>query len=167
VLPGRLGDGLFTHDVETGAKPWTHLSFHNDPNDFQFAIVADRTGGHRPGVFPAAVGKLNLLRPEFVLTVGVLYDGRITDGGFAGTATVATGRGDDTWTLELQIPWKDLGLDRLDPSSVMTMLLVRTRPQGPGATQAPPLLEGNHTPERFGFLTFQVEETGERIRLQE
>ena len=47
----------------------------NDPKDFQFAIVSDRTGGPRAGVFPRAVDKLNLLRPEFVITVGDLIQG--------------------------------------------------------------------------------------------
>ncbi len=58
--------------VETEKKPWTHLNFHNDPNNFQFAIVSDRTGGLRPGVFPKAIKRLNSLEPEFVITVGDL-----------------------------------------------------------------------------------------------
>ncbi|GAH72348.1 unnamed protein product, partial [marine sediment metagenome] len=58
----------FSHDLDTAEKPWTHLNFRNDPNAFQFAIVSDRTGGHRAGAFPEAVRKLNLLQPEFVLS---------------------------------------------------------------------------------------------------
>ena len=56
-------------------NPWTHLDLRNDPDHFQFAIVADRTGGHREGVFADAVGKLNLLQPEFVMSVGDLIEG--------------------------------------------------------------------------------------------
>ena len=56
-------------------NPWTHLDLRNDPGHFQFAIVADRTGGHREGVFADAVGKLNLLQPEFVMSVGDLIEG--------------------------------------------------------------------------------------------
>ena len=63
------------------AKPWTHPRFRNDPNAFQFAIVSDRTGGCRPGVFAKAVGKLNLLQPEFVLCVGDLIEGGTADEG--------------------------------------------------------------------------------------
>ena len=37
--------------VDQGAKAYTHLNFQNNPNNFQFAVVGDRTGGHRPGVF--------------------------------------------------------------------------------------------------------------------
>jgi len=56
-------------------NPWSHLNLNNDPDHFQFAIVTDRTGGHRPGVFEDAVGKLNLLQPEFVMSVGDLIEG--------------------------------------------------------------------------------------------
>jgi len=37
---------------EREKNPWTHLNFLNDPDNFQFAIVGDRTGGLRRGVFP-------------------------------------------------------------------------------------------------------------------
>lgn len=60
-------------------NPWTHLEMNNDPRNFQFAIVTDRTGGHRPGVFPDAVAKLNLLQPEFVMSVGDLIEGYTED----------------------------------------------------------------------------------------
>jgi hypothetical protein len=46
-----------------------------DPDEFQFAIVSDRTGGHRAQVFSRAVARLNLLQPEFVLSVGDLIEG--------------------------------------------------------------------------------------------
>jgi hypothetical protein len=29
-----------------GPKPWTDAELLNDPDNFQFAIVSDRTGGH-------------------------------------------------------------------------------------------------------------------------
>jgi len=61
------------------ANPWTHLNFYNDPNNFQFAIVSDRSGHIRPGVFESAVEKLNLLRPEFVISVGDFIDGLTED----------------------------------------------------------------------------------------
>jgi 3',5'-cyclic AMP phosphodiesterase CpdA len=56
-------------------NPWTSLRLNNDPDEFQFALVADRTGGHRPLVFSRAVDRLNLLQPEFVITVGDLIEG--------------------------------------------------------------------------------------------
>jgi hypothetical protein len=62
-----------------GAKPWTNLNINDKPGQFQFAIVTDRTGGHRPGVFEDGVRKLNLLQPEFVMSVGDLIEGYTTD----------------------------------------------------------------------------------------
>jgi hypothetical protein len=62
-------------DQSGTVHPWNHLEFLNDPDNFQFAIVTDRTGGHRPGVFEDAVRKLNLLQPEFVVSVGDLIEG--------------------------------------------------------------------------------------------
>src|ERR671939_419838 len=61
--------------------PVTPLRLNNDPADFQFAVVSDRTGGHRPKVFSRAVEQLNLLQPEFVVCVGDLIEGYTTDAG--------------------------------------------------------------------------------------
>lgn len=60
-------------------NPWTNTDHNTSDDQFQFAIVADRTGGRRPGVFAEAVGKLNLLQPEFVMSVGDLIDGYTED----------------------------------------------------------------------------------------
>jgi hypothetical protein len=60
-------------------NPWTNLRLNNDPADFQFAVVSDRTGGHRPRVFAQAVEQLNLLQPQFVLSVGDLIEGYSED----------------------------------------------------------------------------------------
>jgi len=65
--------------VPEGPKPWTSLELNNDDDRFQFAIVTDRTGGHRPGVFMDGVNKLNLLQPEFVMSVGDLIEGYTED----------------------------------------------------------------------------------------
>lgn len=62
-------------DVPTEAKPWTSLDFHNDPDHFQFAVVTDNAGGPRPGIFSEAVSKLNLLQPEFVMSIGDFIEG--------------------------------------------------------------------------------------------
>ncbi len=62
-------------DQSGSVHPWSHLEVNNDPGNFQFAIVTDRTGGHRAGVFMDAVNKLNLLQPEFVVSVGDMIEG--------------------------------------------------------------------------------------------
>ncbi len=62
-----------------GPVPWTSLRFNRPADQFQFAIVTDRTGGIRPGVFNTAIDKLNLLQPEFVMSVGDLIMGYTKD----------------------------------------------------------------------------------------
>lgn len=59
-------------------KPWTHLNFQNDPEDFRFAIVPDRTGGDFRKAFTNALNLVNWMRPEFVMTVGDLVQGVTT-----------------------------------------------------------------------------------------
>jgi hypothetical protein len=66
-------------DSAAAVNPWTHLNLNNNPDNFQFAIVTDRTGGHRAGVFEDAINKLNLLQPEFVMSVGDLIEGYTQD----------------------------------------------------------------------------------------
>lgn len=56
-------------------NPWTSLQANIAPDQFQFAIISDRTGGHRSGVFSRAVQQINLLQPEFVMSVGDLIEG--------------------------------------------------------------------------------------------
>src|SRR6056297_2002164 len=51
----------------------------NDGDVFRFAIMGDRTGGMRSGIFEKAAGKVNLMQPEFVLSVGDLIDGYTTE----------------------------------------------------------------------------------------
>lgn len=64
-----------TPDHPGDVHPWTSLNVEPAADSFQFAIVADRTGGLRPGVFEKAVDKLNLLQPQFVMSVGDLIQG--------------------------------------------------------------------------------------------
>ncbi len=66
-------------DVPSTQKPWNNLEWNKSPSQFQFAIVTDRTGGHRPGVFLKGIQKLNLLQPEFVMSVGDLIEGYTED----------------------------------------------------------------------------------------
>jgi len=62
-----------------GAKPWTDAPHLNDPDRFHIAIMTDRTGGHRPGVWMKGIRAVNLLRPEFVVSVGDLIEGYTDD----------------------------------------------------------------------------------------
>jgi len=65
--------------ADATVKPWTHPRLNNDPKNFQFVVVSDRTGGMRPGVFEDGVRKVNLLQPEFVMSVGDLISGVTRD----------------------------------------------------------------------------------------
>jgi hypothetical protein len=60
-------------------NPWTHLKLEDARDVFHFAVVSDRTGGNRPGVFAKAVAQLNIMRPAFVLSVGDLIPGFTDD----------------------------------------------------------------------------------------
>jgi serine/threonine-protein phosphatase CPPED1 len=62
------------NDTASTKKPYL-----DNNSDFRFAIVGDRTGGYRPGVFSTAITQLNLLRPEFVMSVGDLIEGYTED----------------------------------------------------------------------------------------
>jgi predicted phosphodiesterase len=42
---------------------------------FRFAILSDRTGGHTPGIYPQVIEEINLLNPDFVVTVGDHIEG--------------------------------------------------------------------------------------------
>ncbi len=61
------------------ATPWTSLAVNDAPEDFHFVVVTDRTGGHREGVFPSAMPRVNLLEPAFVTSVGDLIEGYTED----------------------------------------------------------------------------------------
>ena len=66
-------------EAEDGARPWTGLDANDADGDFHFAIVSDRTGGARPGVFASAIPKVNILEPAFVVSVGDLIEGYTED----------------------------------------------------------------------------------------
>jgi 3',5'-cyclic AMP phosphodiesterase CpdA len=72
--PAPPGDGGLQIKSE-GKNPWTNLKLNADAEQFQFAVVSDRTGGHREKVFSKAVYQVNLLQPTFVMSVGDLIEG--------------------------------------------------------------------------------------------
>ena len=81
ATPAMAGGVIEAHadGADEEATPWTSLT-PNDADDlFHFVIVSDRTGGERRGVFPAAMPKINLLEPAFVISVGDLIAGYTED----------------------------------------------------------------------------------------
>ena len=70
-----------SHTRISDTVPRSDKAFQNNPDHFQFVVVGDRTGGHRPGVFSRALDKINALQPEFVVSVGDLIEGYSDDEG--------------------------------------------------------------------------------------
>jgi hypothetical protein len=62
-----------------GPKPWNEKPVLNGNSRFTFGVMTDNTGGHRPGVWLKGIRHLNLLRPEFVVSVGDLIEGYTTN----------------------------------------------------------------------------------------
>ncbi|MBQ6329459.1 MAG: metallophosphoesterase [Kiritimatiellae bacterium] len=65
-----------TASAEKG-KPYNHLNYLDDPEEFHFAIVSDLYGADEKGevyrdAFNRAVRAINTLRPEFVMSIGDL-----------------------------------------------------------------------------------------------
>lgn len=82
VQQAAFGSDAFSYDqaAMTRAKPWTSENFKNNPDNFQFAIIGDRTGGANvQGTFALAMNQLNLLQPEFVINVGDIIEGYTRD----------------------------------------------------------------------------------------
>ena len=91
----------FTHEHPEGPKPWTSEKFLDDPQEFHFAIIGDLTGDERPKVYENAVKRLNLLRPEFVMSVGDLVAG----GGVDKAALEKQWKSFEDRTAKLEMPF--------------------------------------------------------------
>ncbi|MEQ8302686.1 MAG: metallophosphoesterase family protein [Cyclobacteriaceae bacterium] len=65
----------FLHNIEGGATPWAYAPEGRNSSQFSFALIGDLHSGEREGVFNVAINQLNLLRPDFILSVGDLIDG--------------------------------------------------------------------------------------------
>ena len=82
LIGGNLMAAEFSYDEQalSGQKPWTSEEFQNNPDEFQFVVIGDRTGGaNQQGTFKLAINQLNLLQPEFVINVGDIIEGYSDD----------------------------------------------------------------------------------------
>ena len=88
IVLGLAGPVASAPVIETaepeGKVPWTGLTPRDAESDFRFVVVTDRTGEHRPGVFAAAMAKIDRLEPAFVVSVGDLIEGYTEDRGELG-----------------------------------------------------------------------------------
>jgi 3',5'-cyclic AMP phosphodiesterase CpdA len=71
--------GPFVHELNTPNKPWTYEPTGEAEGQFTFAVIGDLNSGERAGVLEVAVEQLNLLRPEFILSIGDLVEGGTED----------------------------------------------------------------------------------------
>jgi len=88
-------------DFSGEGRPYTHLNLNNAPDKFHFVVVPDNTGASRPGIWAKGVDKINLLEPEFVVSVGDLIQGYVRD-------TVILNRQWDqfnSWTRKFTMPF--------------------------------------------------------------
>ncbi|UGQ10184.1 hypothetical protein LO772_25360 [Yinghuangia sp. ASG 101] len=69
--PAALPRGLVL-GTDTAAAPYSGPASPpgRDDERFTFALISDRTGAARPGVFERGIAALNLLAPAFALQVG-------------------------------------------------------------------------------------------------
>lgn len=81
ALPGNAGakEEVFRPGApQQPATPWTKAP-KSAPDTIRFAVIGDRTGLARPGVFEQAVQQADWLQPEFVINVGDLVEGYTSD----------------------------------------------------------------------------------------
>ncbi len=76
ALPGLL---MLAACAAAQQAPATSGPAEQYDSSFRFVVVGDRTGGHRPGVFRNAMARVELLRPDLVITVGDQIEGYTGD----------------------------------------------------------------------------------------
>lgn len=69
----------FRHDMSNAHTPWSYEPKAQPGDRFSFAVIGDLNSGERAGVLEVAVEQINLLRPEFILSIGDLVEGGTED----------------------------------------------------------------------------------------
>lgn len=69
----------FRHDMSNTRTPWSYEPKTQPGDRFSFAVIGDLNSGERAGVLEVAVEQINLLRPEFILSIGDLVEGGTED----------------------------------------------------------------------------------------
>lgn len=70
-------------DIPGGKVPWIGKFPEEIGRNYRFVILADRTGGGGREVFAPTINEVNALSPDFVINVGDLIDGYVSDHSFA------------------------------------------------------------------------------------
>lgn len=77
-VPDRSEKLAALPDLADGATPWTRAP-EVVPDIVRFAVIGDRTGLARPGVFERGIRQAANLAPDFVINVGDLIEGYTSD----------------------------------------------------------------------------------------
>ncbi len=72
------GAQTFSSPLSTEKKPWTAIP-ECQANDYKFIVLPDKTGGSETGAFEKAIEEINRLAPAFVINVGDLVEGFVSD----------------------------------------------------------------------------------------
>jgi len=75
LVGGRLDNSQGIRMEKEEANPFTRLDRAKSQAEFRFAVVSDRTGGHRPKIFSQTMERINQMQPDFVMSVGDLIEG--------------------------------------------------------------------------------------------
>jgi len=85
---------------------------------------------------------------------GTKYEGIGQDPGWNGAWRVQVAKAQDSWTAEIAIPFKELGVPSPEPKTVWGFNLTRAF-RGHEWSQLHCTYGGNHRPGKFGFLVFE------------
>ena len=72
------GAQTFSSPQSTDKKPWTAVPQHQT-DIYKFIVLPDKTGGSETGAFECAIEEINRLAPDFVINVGDLVEGFVSD----------------------------------------------------------------------------------------
>ena len=65
--------------IESEGKPYTNIVLNDNSSKFHFVVTPDHTGAHRSGILQKGIDRINLMQPEFVVSIGDLIEGYTSD----------------------------------------------------------------------------------------
>ena len=161
-IPTGLSEAVHPTVVHAGYDvDALYLAFRcSEPN--MAGLVAKRTKRDDPDLWQDDCVEVfldaNLDRETYYHIVvnpcATIMDGIGKGGDWTGAGIqAAAGREQGAWTVELAIPWADVGLKAFEPGTRIGLQLARSRAQAPAEiSQWSVTLGSHHRPERFGLF---------------
>ena len=78
LMPASIFAQGFSSPLSTEKKPWTAVP-QIKSDDYKFVVIPDKKGGDETGVFDVAIQEINRLAPDFVINIGDLIEGFVSD----------------------------------------------------------------------------------------